>query len=141
LQQQYTWFYLFLLLLTIYLVNFLILLCVYYRRTPLDHSPHHMAVVIGGAILGLHIFFPAGMLIYHTQLTGLNLTTNEHLNLFKYKYLRPHRPYSPWDRGFVHNFLHRIVSPDERSYELANSPIQGLLDQQRRDDGSGPSRV
>jgi hypothetical protein len=102
------------------------------------HHPN-LAIVIGGLILGLHVFFPAGMLIYHTQLTGLNMTTNEHLNLFKYPYLRPNRPYSPWDRGFYSNFVNRIVYPDERSYELANSPLQGLLVQQRGENNGGSS--
>jgi hypothetical protein len=100
----------------------------------MTRSSHHIALVVGGLILALHIFFPAGMLIYHTQLTGLNLTTNEHLNLYKYKYLRPHqRPYSPWDHGFWSNCIDRILSPDERSYELPNSAIQqGLLLQQQQ---------
>lgn len=126
---KYKWFYGFLLLLTVYLVNFIILLCVYYHR--MSGTSHNTTIAILGLILGLHIFFPGGMLVYHTQLTALNLTTNEHLNLYKYRYLRNHRPYSPWDRGVLSNFWDRIVAPDERSYELPDSSLQGLLDQQR----------
>jgi len=59
------------------------------------------------------------MFVYHTQLTVKNLTTNEHMNLFKYKYLKNEagRFSNPFDRGFMSNVGSRFM-PSEDTYVL-----------------------
>eukprot|EP00980_Cylindrotheca_fusiformis_P004177 scaffold909_cov135-Cylindrotheca_fusiformis.AAC.34 len=62
----------------------------------------------------------SGMCIYHTQLAMVNLSTNEHMNLRRYKYFFPqvngHRQYrNPWFKGWIGNFLDRM-NPSERCY-------------------------
>lgn len=87
-------------------------------------------MLVVGSIMTTLIFFPLAMWIYHSQLVSLNLTTNEHLNLHKYDYLRPQRPYSPWDKGIVSNFIERLwLPPGEHLYVLPQHQ-KGLSDAQ-----------
>jgi len=119
---NYKLFYGFLVFMTVYLVNFWILLFLYYHRV----SSVSTFTMVLGVVMGLHICFPAGMLIMHTQLICVNLTTNEHLNRSRYDYLwtessnsgAGHRRfYNPWDKGFVGNMMDRL-QPGDHCYLL-----------------------
>ena len=113
---NYQWFYLFLVTTTIYLLICAILTASYYQRT------HETTVLVVGMAFSVLILFPATMWVYHSQLVSLNLTTNEHMNLHKYDYLRKQRPYSPWDKGIVANFVERLwYPPGEHCYVLPSS--------------------
>jgi hypothetical protein len=77
-------------------------------------------------LLGLEVsmcLFPVGgMFIYHTQLSMVNLSTNEHLNVRKYKYLYPtingKRQYrNPWFKGWMGNFMDRM-KPSKMCYTI-----------------------
>ena len=82
---NYKWFYLFLLTMTWYFVQHIVLWCKYVGRS--DTTTISTGLWILALYLPLHILMTGSLLIYHTQLTLLNLTTNEHLNLQKYDYL------------------------------------------------------
>jgi hypothetical protein len=98
---NYKWFFAFIVSMTIYFINFFILLYVQYQRTASSSSStttthgdstnssswYPLLVLLLGVYLGLHILFSGGMVFYHAQLVYANLTTNEHLNLTRYDYL------------------------------------------------------
>lgn len=88
------------------------------------------AVFTLGLYLSLYVFMTGGLLIYHTQLIARNLTTNEHQNGFRYRYLRDDSGhyFNPFDRGFRLNFMSRIM-PDKDSY------IIGYMKKKDRKDG------
>jgi hypothetical protein len=75
-----------------------------------------------GIFLGLHILFSGGMVIYHSQLTYANLTTNEHINLARYDYLwdtstSSRRVFAnPWDKGCWNNMYNRFILPGDHCY-------------------------
>jgi hypothetical protein len=102
--------------------SFTITLFIYLRRyTKAGHSMPWMTLLMGleVALTGLPIF---GMWVYHTQLTMVNLTTNEHLNVRKYKYLykiqNGKKVYkNPWFKGWWGNAMDRF-SPSERCYMI-----------------------
>lgn len=120
---NYKWFLGVLAFMSFYLLNFLCLLFLYYRRM---HNAN-ISTLLFGLFLGLHIFFPAGMWIYHTQLVMANLTTNEHVNTAKYDYLWDLRPdgtkrfHNPWNKGFLGNLMDRF-SPGDHCYLLQHDP-------------------
>lgn len=122
---NYKWFFLFLISVTVYLSNFLFLLVVYHSRV----GPHSWATLLIGLFLGLHVFFPGFMLVYHAQLIVVNLTTNEHINTGKYDYfwesnsttsndgVGNRRFYNPWNKGWWGNILDRF-QPGDQCYLL-----------------------
>jgi hypothetical protein len=133
---NYKWFYLFLLTMTVGLLGFWMGLILYVRRSPT--TP--WGVLCWGAYLGVHILMSGGMLVYHTQLMMVNLTTNEHVNVGRYDYFwetltsnhetnnsnangnnntTPRRRYrNPWDRGtHGRNVLERF-QPGDHSFML-----------------------
>ena len=119
---NYKWFYLFLLCMTWYFINHIILLFIYCSRAK-DLS----FLTIGmGIYLAIHVFMAGGMFIYHTQLTAVNLTTNEHINVNRYDYLwtsgngSAKRFHNPWNRGILANFADRL-NPSHASYMLPES--------------------
>ena len=64
-----------------------------------------------------------GLALYHTQLVRLNLTTNEHQNMYKYDYMKRTNEdgsvsiKNPFNKGVLHNFMSRIV-PGKESYMI-----------------------
>lgn len=70
--------------------------------------------------------------MYHTQLSMVNLSTNEHINLKKYHYFFPTKTNgkkhykNPWFKGVVGNFNERM-NPSESSYVLP-ADYKGLLE-------------
>jgi hypothetical protein len=143
---NYKWFYAFLLGMTTFFVFFWILLFFYWRR----FTPTPVLTIAIGVFLGLHIFFPAGMLIYHSQLIFVNLTTNEHINVAKYEYLwqttnedgsqnkndqqpgasatasQQRRFYNPWDKGCLGNLMDRFA-PNDMCYLIPEEQSSLLL--------------
>lgn len=120
---NYKYFFLFLCGMTLYLFLLMVELIMYYRR-----STHmSMTTLVIGIFLGAHGLASGAMLVYHTQLTFMNLTTNEHLNLQRYEYFWEYRQdgsrrfHNPWNKGWLLNYLDRW-EPSESSYML--QPIQ-----------------
>jgi palmitoyltransferase ZDHHC13/17 len=123
---NYKWFFLFLIAITTYLVSFLVILAVYYSRMKGSNST--MSLLLG-LFLGLHVFFPGFMLVYHVQLVIVNLTTNEHINTSRYDYFwetssssngssgTNRRFYNPWNKGCWGNILDRF-QPGDHCYLL-----------------------
>ena len=75
-----------------------------------------------GLEVGVCLLPVGGMWMYHTQLSMVNLSTNEHINVRKYKYLFPHvdgrRQYrNPWFKGWMGNLMDRM-QPSEACYMI-----------------------
>ena len=124
---NYKWFYLFLLTMSLYFVDLWFLMFVYWHRVN-KVSP---LVVLVGVYLGAHILMSGGLLIYHTQLVLVNLTTNEHINVGRYEHFwtkdsQGQRKYrNPWFQGYWNNVLDRFF-PTQASYRLPDQQ-EGLL--------------
>ena len=99
---------------TLCVVGYIITCCLYLSRSGFDALVAFLLVWIG-----LNIIPGLGMGAYHFTLTRRNLTTNEHSNLFKYKYLQDElgRYANPFDQGIMHNIYVRFFPSDE-AYEL-----------------------
>ena len=136
---NYKYFYLFLMFMTAGVSSFIITLWIYLRRyLNNENNNYHTSTTstmpwttLGfGILIGLTFFPLAGMWVYHTQLCLVNLTTNEHMNVRKYKYLFPllsngKRHYkNPWFKGWFGNCMDRM-QPSERSYMIPEEQ-QGL---------------
>jgi hypothetical protein len=126
---NYKWFFPFLLFMTFALGSFAITLIMYTRRYTQKGYPTPWLTILCGFELAMCFFPVAGMLAYHTQLTMVNLTTNEHLNVRKYKYLYPtvngKRTYrNPWFKGWWGNTMDRL-HPTDMCYMIA-ADRQGL---------------
>jgi len=75
-----------------------------------------IAILVYFSLFSLMSF---GLSLYHTQLMIKNLTTNEHQNLPRYKYLKDEngRYSNPYDRGCRANFMSRFF-PGKDAYTL-----------------------
>lgn len=134
---NYKYFYLFLVFMTSAVLSFGITLAMYLYRYKREHGSLPWLVLCLGAEICLIIFPVGGMCVYHTQLAMVNLSTNEHINVRKYKYLYPvvngKRQYNnPWFKGFFGNFMDRM-NPSPASYEVP-ADHEALLS-----DASGPA--
>ena len=126
---NYKWFYLFLLFMTLCYIGFFITFGIYMSRWS-----HFDTILFVEACFFALPFIPCiGMLIYHTQLSMVNLTTNEHQNLHKYSYLMNEqgRYGNPFFRGWLSNFLDRFA-PTEALYTIPSvvtidEECQGLV--------------
>ena len=120
---------------TLFFVDMWWLMFVYWRR-----SPDKVSVIVAllGIYLAAHIFMSGGLLMYHTQLILLNLTTNEHINVTRYEHFwtkdsQGQRKYrNPWFQGYWNNVLDRFF-PTQASYLLPDQQ-EGLLSQRRGGD-------
>lgn len=123
---NYKWFYLYLLFLTLAEIGFIVTLGVYVHRSP--SIP--LGVLLGGVYVGFFVLMAGGMLMYHTQLMIVNLTTNEHQNIRRYKYLHNEdgEYKNPFFRGALQNVLSRFA-PSEASFTLPKreEPMRPLL--------------
>jgi len=61
----------------------------------------------------------SGLLYYHAGLVSKNLTTNEHMNVWRYTYLRDEfgRFFNPFDKGWFGNLVSKLF-PGPDSYIL-----------------------
>ena len=120
---NYKWFYLMLLSMTLGLIYFWIMLWLYATRRRV------VWVWILGLGNGINILFAAAMLLYHTFLASRNLTSYEYWNGIRYdKHGRRNRRKNPWARGCWYNVMDRLA-PTEASYMLPELYHQGLLNQ------------
>jgi hypothetical protein len=134
---NYKYFYQFLVGITLYLIGHSILLGIYCSRQPT--TP--VVTLVIGIFLSAQCFLSGGMLIYHTQLLYVNLTTNEHLNLKRYDYFWESadggkRFHNPWNRGCYWNFVDRW-NPSDASFLVQDPQYQSLL----RNEPSGASSL
>ncbi|KAL3919599.1 MAG: hypothetical protein SGILL_003677 [Bacillariaceae sp.] len=118
------WFYLFLVTMTMAVLSFAITLGMYMHRLHKEKGESNWILLALGLEICLSILPIAGLCFYHTQLSAVNLYTNEHINVRKYKYLYPpsatgKRQYkNPWFKGYWGNFMDRM-NPSPASYEVA----------------------
>jgi len=140
---NYKWFYFFCLSTWLYLAGQTVMLITYCSRHKRQHSnqPASAGVLAVGIFLSLHGLFALAMWLYHTRLLTENLTTNEALNMHKYRYLwredvtssGSHRTfYNPFNRGWATNFAQRLLHPNRESYMLEEQFV-GLLNSQHHD--------
>ena len=111
---NYKFFYTFLVTLVLALLTFIGTLIVFTLRSP----EVHLGVTIVGLFISLIVIPSGGMLVYHTQLIWRNLTTNEHQNIYRYKYFQRKEGngfHNPFDHGFFRNLMSRCI-PGEDSY-------------------------
>jgi hypothetical protein len=118
---------------TIYLAGHWFMLIVHWRRA----SQFSTFLKAFGLYLGFRICMTCGMLIYHTQLMVVNLSTNEHLNLYRYEYLwtqdqegAPKKYRNPYFKGWWGNIMDRMfpsescyLLPDDQNYLLSSTSL------------------
>lgn len=102
-------------------------LLLYLIRYKAEHGTVPWLTLLLGLEICFIIFPVGGLCIYHTQLSIVNLTTNEHMNVRRYKYLYPvvrgKRQYkNPWFKGFFGNFMDRM-SPSKACYEVPEDHV------------------
>eukprot|EP00751_Fragilariopsis_kerguelensis_P029192 CAMPEP_0170918106 /NCGR_PEP_ID=MMETSP0735-20130129/7777_1 /TAXON_ID=186038 /ORGANISM="Fragilariopsis kerguelensis, Strain L26-C5" /LENGTH=657 /DNA_ID=CAMNT_0011316505 /DNA_START=65 /DNA_END=2038 /DNA_ORIENTATION=+ len=119
---NYKYFYMFLLTLLLADISFCVTLVMYTSRYKNAHGSIPWLVLCLGIEICIIMLPVAGLFFYHTQLSFVNLSTNEHMNVRKYKYLYPminnKRQYkNPWDKGYFNNFIDRM-NPSSACYEI-----------------------
>jgi len=127
---NYKYFYTFLLTITLALMSFFGTLLIYTSRYRTENGSFPWLVMGLGAQICFILFPVGGLFLYHTQLTLLNLSTNEHMNLRRYKYFYPvidgRRIFkNPWDKGYLGNFMDRL-NPSPACYEI-HSDFEALI--------------
>jgi hypothetical protein len=120
---NYKWFYLTLFFTTYCCISFTITMSIYLHRR------FSWSFCLFGIYLSLVVLFSGGMLIYHTQLMLVNLTTNEHINVSRYKYLQSESgAYSnPFFKGWLNNAVDRFF-PSVSSYTFPSQHEPLLAD-------------
>ena len=119
---NYKFFYTFLVTLVLALLTFIGTLIVYTLRSP----KVHLGVTIVGLFISLIVIPSGGMLVYHTQLIWRNLTTNEHQNIYRYKYFRSKEGsgfHNPFDHGFFRNLMSRCIPGDDSYIMFENDEL------------------
>lgn len=119
---NYRFFYIFLMSMTAGVMSFIGTLVIYVSRYRSEYGSFPWLVMGLGAEISVTVFPIGGLFLYHTQLTALNLTTNEHINMRRYKYLHPvidgRRVFkNPWNKGVMGNFMDRF-HPSPACYEI-----------------------
>lgn len=119
---NYKYFYIFLLTLFSAELSWCATFVMYTSRYKAAHGTINWLVLVLGLEICIIIFPVAGLFIYHTQLSAMNLSTNEHMNSRRYKYLYPlvdnKRQFrNPWDKGYFGNFMDRM-HPSRLCYEI-----------------------
>mmetsp|Transcript_19139 Transcript_19139/g.41566 ORF Transcript_19139/g.41566 Transcript_19139/m.41566 type:complete len:652 (-) Transcript_19139:639-2594(-) len=119
---NYHYFYMFLASIMFGLMSFFVTLLIYISRYRAEHGSYPWLVMALGGEISCCLVPPTALFVYHTQLIYKNISTNEHINMFRYKYLFPvvagRRVYkNPWDKGFIGNFMDRM-NPSRTCYEI-----------------------
>ena len=134
---NYKYFYAFVVFFTITDILFTITGFLHWKHGPVvvdamataaDVKPsNELWIILIVIYFSLYTMMTGGLSIYHTQLIRMNLTTNEHQNMFKYDYLKKKNDdgsvsfHNPFNNGFLRNFMSRMF-PSRDSYTL---PIGG----------------
>eukprot|EP00557_Chaetoceros_sp_GSL56_P007511 CAMPEP_0176496550 /NCGR_PEP_ID=MMETSP0200_2-20121128/11252_1 /TAXON_ID=947934 /ORGANISM="Chaetoceros sp., Strain GSL56" /LENGTH=809 /DNA_ID=CAMNT_0017894507 /DNA_START=29 /DNA_END=2458 /DNA_ORIENTATION=- len=115
---NYKYFYLFVVSFTITEILFTTTGILYLKKAP-DNVGVEVTKLLIALYFSIYMFMTGGLSIYHTQLVRKNLTTNEHQNFFKYKYLKDENGAyrNPYNRGCFRNFLSRFF-PGKNTYAL-----------------------
>lgn len=132
---NYRYFYLFLWAFTLSDILFTITGFLYWKHgstteAAADDStkpPFELWTLLTVIYFSMYTLMSGGLAIYHTQLVRMNLTTNEHQNMYKYDYLKKTNDdgsvsfVNPFNQGLVRNFLSRFL-PGKDSYTV---PVAG----------------
>lgn len=145
---NYRYFYLFLTVMFLGILSFMITFYMYLKRyCGQEGNPIPWMTVLLGVEVCLTALPIGGMWIYHTQLCMVNLTTNEHLNVRKYKYLYPvssksgKRHYrNPWFKGWFGNFMDRM-QPNDRCYLITTEQQALLINPKSGEGGTGAANM
>lgn len=115
---NYKYFYLFVVSFTITEILFTTTGILYLKKAP-DNAGIEVTKLLIALYFSIYMIMTGGLSIYHTQLVRKNLTTNEHQNFFKYKYLKDENGAyrNPYNRGCFRNFRSRFF-PGKSSYAL-----------------------
>ncbi|KAL9183567.1 hypothetical protein ACHAXT_004423 [Thalassiosira profunda] len=132
---NYIYFYLFLLSFCLMEIGFVAAWILFLKRSKVFPKG---AFLMGG-YLGLYFVPVAFMAFYHTQLVLNNVTTNEQLNLRKYRYFwgENGRFRNPFNRGVIRNTLNRCW-PDRSSYELGQPTRRSEVELTRQEEERRP---
>jgi hypothetical protein len=105
------------------LLLFLWVLIIWTHRYRKEHGGIPWVLLMLGLEICMTLFPVGGLCFYHTQLSAVNLSTNEHINARKYRYLYPpsasgKRQYkNPWFKGYWGNVMDRM-NPSPHCYEI-----------------------
>jgi ankyrin repeat protein len=122
---NYKYFYMFLVFMTTAVLSFAVTLGMFMHRSHKEKGEISWLLLALGIEICFTILPIGGLCFYHTQLSVVNLSTNEHINVRKYKYLYPpsangKRQYkNPWFKGYWGNFMDRM-NPSPTCYEVAS---------------------
>jgi hypothetical protein len=101
---------------------FEVTMILFLSRYHTEHDSLPWGTLLWTIEIGLCFFPVAGMAVYHTQLAVANLSTNEHINVKRYKYLwttGKNRKYrNPWFKGYWGNLMDRLA-PSDACYMVA----------------------
>jgi|AntRauTorckE5430_2_1112549.scaffolds.fasta_scaffold01248_4 palmitoyltransferase len=106
---NYKYFYLFVCSFTIAEILFGITGILYLKQAP-ENMEFEVTKLLIGLYFSIYMLMTGGLTVYHSQLVRRNLTTNEHQNAFRYKYLKDENGAfrNPYDRGCLQNFISRF---------------------------------
>lgn len=115
---NYKYFYSFVVSFTITEVLFTTTGILYLKKAP-DNIGVEITKLLIALYFSIYMIMTGGLSIYHTQLVRKNLTTNEHQNFFKYKYLKDENGAyrNPYNRGCFMNFISRFF-PGKNAFAL-----------------------
>jgi len=118
---NYKYFYAFVWSFTICEMLFGVTGVLYLRRAP-EGTGYEVGKILIGLYFAVYMIMTLGLSVYHTQLVRKNLTTNEHANLSRYKYLKDDNGayHNPFHRGCLGNFMSRC-RPGKDAYMLVHA--------------------
>ena len=149
---NYKYFFVFLILLTSSLLAFAMTMIMYLSRYRAEHSSLPWMTIVATVEICLCLFPAGGLAAYHIQLSTANLTTNEHINIKRYKYFWRPNPnpmsrqgngtgnsngsssmfHNPWNKGSWGNLMDRLFPSDacymipEEHRPLQSSSLDGM---------------
>jgi hypothetical protein len=114
---NYLYFFLFLVSFSLMAVGFIAAWIIFLIRS----DPFSKGAFLMGGYFSLYLIPVGFMACYHATLVKTGSTTNEQMNLRKYRYLwdESGRFHNPFNRGICNNILQRCC-PDRSSYDLGS---------------------
>ncbi len=115
---NYKYFYIFVISFTVAEILFSTSGFLYLKNVPSGTGREYGKIILA-IYFSIYTIMTFGLSVYHTQLILKNLTTNEHQNLFRYKYLKDGNGgyRNRFHRGCVGNFISRFF-PGKDAYTL-----------------------
>ena len=135
---NYIYFYLFLLSFCLMAIGFITAWITFLVRS----NSFPKGIFLLGGYFAMYLIPVGFMLCYHTTLVLGNTSTNEQMNVRKYRYLwdESGRFHNPFNRGIVQNILLRVW-PDRTSYDLGQEGMVGDDANPTRDRGERQSML